>query len=64
MMPPVRLSTVPVMAAARSDAAKAAASPSSAGLLVLTLSGDRIRELTRFDNDLLPRFGLPLSLPD
>jgi len=34
-----------------------------AGLLVLTLAGDRIRALTRFDNDVLPSFGLPRSLP-
>lgn len=34
------------------------------GLLVLTLSGDRICVLTRFtDNALLPRFGLPRRLP-
>jgi Sigma-70, region 4 len=34
------------------------------GLLVLTLSGDRICALTRFtDNALLPRFGLPPALP-
>jgi hypothetical protein len=34
------------------------------GLLVLTLSGDRICALTRFtDNGLLPRFGLPRTLP-
>lgn len=34
------------------------------GLLVLTLSGDRICVLTRFtDNALLPRFGLPRTLP-
>jgi RNA polymerase sigma-70 factor (TIGR02960 family) len=33
------------------------------GLLVLTLSGDRICALTRFaDNGLLPRFGLPRTL--
>jgi RNA polymerase sigma-70 factor (TIGR02960 family) len=33
------------------------------GLLVLTLSGDRISALTRFhDNSLLPMFGLPRSL--
>lgn len=31
-----------------------------AGLIALTLAGDRIRAVTRFlDNDLLPRFGLP-----
>ncbi len=35
-----------------------------AGLLVLTLCGDRISALTRFDNDMLPCFGLPRSLHD
>ena len=34
-----------------------------AGLLVLTATGDRISALTRFDNDVLPWFGLPRSLP-
>jgi RNA polymerase sigma-70 factor (ECF subfamily) len=34
-----------------------------AGLLVLTVSGDRICAMTRFDNDVLPSFGLPRSLP-
>jgi RNA polymerase sigma-70 factor (TIGR02960 family) len=34
-----------------------------AGLLVLTLTCDRISALTRFDNDVLPWFGLPRSLP-
>ncbi len=34
-----------------------------AGLLVLTLTGDRISALTRFENSVLPRFGLPRSLP-
>jgi RNA polymerase sigma-70 factor (TIGR02960 family) len=29
------------------------------GLLVLTLSGDRISAMTRFDASILPRFGLP-----
>jgi len=33
------------------------------GLDVLTLSGDRIRALTRFDKSVLPSFGLPRSLP-
>jgi RNA polymerase sigma-70 factor (TIGR02960 family) len=33
------------------------------GLYVLTLAGDRICALTRFDNSVLPRFGLPRSLP-
>jgi RNA polymerase sigma-70 factor (ECF subfamily) len=34
-----------------------------AGLLVLTVTGDRICAFTRFDNDVLPSFGLPRSLP-
>jgi RNA polymerase sigma-70 factor (TIGR02960 family) len=34
------------------------------GLLVLTLDGDRIAAMTRFDNSVLPRFGLPRMLPD
>jgi RNA polymerase sigma-70 factor (ECF subfamily) len=33
------------------------------GVFLLTLSGDRICALTRFDNSLLPHFGLPRSLP-
>ena len=33
------------------------------GLVVLTLTGDRIRGFTRFDGNVLPRFGLPRSLP-
>jgi RNA polymerase sigma-70 factor (ECF subfamily) len=33
------------------------------GLYVLTLSGDRISALTRFENGMLSRFGLPRSLP-
>jgi RNA polymerase sigma-70 factor (ECF subfamily) len=33
-------------------------------VLVLTLEGDRIAALTRFgDTAILPRFGLPRSLP-
>jgi RNA polymerase sigma-70 factor (ECF subfamily) len=34
------------------------------GVYVLTLSGDRISAMTRFDNSVLPWFGLPRSLPD
>ena len=34
-----------------------------AGLLVLTLAGDRICALTRFESSVLPWFGLPRSLP-
>ena len=33
------------------------------GLYVLTLAGDRICAITRFDNSVLPWFGLPRSLP-
>jgi RNA polymerase sigma-70 factor (ECF subfamily) len=33
------------------------------GLYVLTLTGDRISAMTRFDNSVLPWFGLPRSLP-
>jgi RNA polymerase sigma-70 factor (TIGR02960 family) len=33
------------------------------GLFVLTLSGDRISAFTRFENNVLPWFGLPRSLP-
>jgi RNA polymerase sigma-70 factor (TIGR02960 family) len=34
-----------------------------AGLFVLTLTGNRICAFTRFDNSVLPWFGLPRSLP-
>src|SRR5262245_14674679 len=33
------------------------------GLLVATLDGDRIAQLTRFETSVLPDFGLPRSLP-
>ena len=33
------------------------------GLYVVTLAGDRICAMTRFDNTVLPAFGLPRSLP-
>lgn len=33
------------------------------GLLVLTLAGDRISAITRFDNSVMPYFGLPRTLP-
>jgi hypothetical protein len=34
------------------------------GLLVLTLAGDRICAMTRFDASVLAYFGLPRTLPD
>ena len=33
------------------------------GLFVLTLAGDQISAMTRFENSVLPSFGLPRSLP-
>ena len=37
----------------------------AAGLIVLTLDGERISAITRFlDNNVLHRFGLPRTLPD
>lgn len=33
------------------------------GPFVLTLAGDRIRAMSRFENGVLPSFGLPRSLP-
>ncbi|WP_433179210.1 sigma-70 family RNA polymerase sigma factor [Actinoallomurus sp. CA-150999] len=33
------------------------------GLFVLTLAGDRVCGMTRFENSVLPSFGLPRSLP-
>jgi RNA polymerase sigma-70 factor (ECF subfamily) len=34
------------------------------GLFVLTLAGDRVSAITRFDNSVLARFGLPRTLTD
>jgi RNA polymerase sigma-70 factor (TIGR02960 family) len=36
----------------------------ASGLVVLTLSGNKVSGMTRFDNSVLPRFGLPRTLPD
>jgi RNA polymerase sigma-70 factor (TIGR02960 family) len=38
--------------------------PRANGLMVLTLAGSRVCAMTRFDNAVLPRFGLPAFLPD
>ena len=35
----------------------------ASGMLVLTLAGSRISAMTRFDNSVLPLFGLPRTLP-
>jgi RNA polymerase sigma-70 factor (ECF subfamily) len=37
--------------------------PPSTAFYVLTLAGDQICAMTRFDNSVLPWFGLPRSLP-
>ena len=37
--------------------------PPCAGLIVLSLAGDRICAMTRFESSVLPWFGLPRSLP-
>jgi SnoaL-like domain len=34
------------------------------GLLVVTLAGNQVAGLTRFETRVLPQFGLPRSLPD
>ena len=34
------------------------------GLLVITLAGDQVSAITRFDNAMLPRFGFPRTLAD
>jgi RNA polymerase sigma-70 factor (TIGR02960 family) len=35
----------------------------ASGLIVLTLAGDRVSMITRFETSVMPRFGLPRSLP-
>jgi RNA polymerase sigma-70 factor (TIGR02960 family) len=35
----------------------------ASGMLVVTLAGDRVRAMTRFDNSMIARFGLPRRLP-
>jgi RNA polymerase sigma-70 factor (ECF subfamily) len=41
--------------------AAASGDEQASGLLVLTLSGDRIPAMTRFTSSVFPRFGLPPS---
>lgn len=33
------------------------------GLFVITLTGDNVSAITRFDNSVIPHFGLPRTLP-
>ena len=37
--------------------------PHGVGLIAIALAGDRVCAMTRFESSVLPRFGLPLSLP-
>ncbi len=58
---PARANTQPALGSYLSDPARPAAAP--AGLIVLTMAGDRISAITRFHlDDLYPRFGLAASL--
>jgi RNA polymerase sigma-70 factor (ECF subfamily) len=56
---PTRANGQPALGAYVRDAA---GTSHGVGLFVLTLSGDRICALTRFENSVLPWFGLPRSL--
>jgi RNA polymerase sigma-70 factor (ECF subfamily) len=59
---PARANTQPALACYITDPGTIGARPG--GLIVLTLTGDRIGAVTRFHTDhLLPRFGLPAALP-
>jgi RNA polymerase sigma-70 factor (ECF subfamily) len=57
---PTRANTQPAFGAYLRDASGIRR---GVGLYVLTLTGDRICAMTRFDNSVLPSFGLPRSLP-
>lgn len=60
---PTRANRQPAFGFYLTEAAEPTAHPT--GLIVLTLSGDRIRAITRFlDDDLPRRFGLPETLTD
>jgi hypothetical protein len=56
----VRANGQPAQGEYRRDAATAVLH--LAGLGVVTLAGDRVSEITRFDTTLAPHFGLPLTL--
>jgi RNA polymerase sigma-70 factor (ECF subfamily) len=58
---PARTNAQPALACYLADPDATTAHP--AGVIALTLTGDRIAALTRFHTDhLLPRFGLPAAL--
>jgi RNA polymerase sigma-70 factor (TIGR02960 family) len=60
-MVPVRANNQPAFAAYLADPHAPIAHAHS--LVVLTLAGDKISAITRFDTSLLPQFGLPRTLP-
>jgi RNA polymerase sigma-70 factor (TIGR02960 family) len=57
---PTRANTQPALGCYLQDAHAAIARPF--GLIVLTLEGDRISAVTRFDHSVFPYFGLPRTL--
>jgi RNA polymerase sigma-70 factor (TIGR02960 family) len=57
---PTRANTQPALGCYLEDAHAAIARPF--GLIVLTLEGDRISAITRFDDSVFPYFGLPRTL--
>jgi RNA polymerase sigma-70 factor, ECF subfamily len=57
---PTRANTQPALGCYLQDAHAAIARPF--GLIVLTLEGDRISTMTRFDASVFPYFGLPRTL--
>jgi SnoaL-like domain len=57
---PTRANTQPALGCYLQDAHAAIARPF--GLIVLTLEGDRISAMTRFDASVFPYFGLPRTL--
>jgi RNA polymerase sigma-70 factor (TIGR02960 family) len=57
---PTRANTQPALGCYLEDAHAAIARPF--GLIVLTLEGDRISAITRFDHGVFPYFGLPRTL--
>ena len=56
-----RANTQPALGCYLHDAHASIARPF--GLIVLTLTGDRVSAVTRFDNSTFPYFGLPRTLP-
>jgi RNA polymerase sigma-70 factor (ECF subfamily) len=60
-MQPTRANGQPALAFYFVDAVTGTAR--AAGILVLTLAGDRVSAITRFDTGVLDRFGLPRTLP-